>query len=251
MKKLILPIIFAFATILFFSFLIPQPIFAFLGIGESSSEFDCQKFWESFSDVDGLTIGGPRTADRGVSDWRFSSNKKTLSKANGDSCDIGGIRHDTDSEGENLNGFEIEISYFSNQEEARSKLSSLKAAESEKVEDKNVSGHTYSMRTVKLESVDLRPHFLAPGNFGRTTGRLGNCVVTLTHTWYGMAEQWNTGDEYDKEVGLMDLVMDGTKIGWQKLSEAKDLQQFCGGKAGGNQEKVSQQQQPKPDQIGQ
>ncbi len=150
-----------------------------------------------------------------------------------------------------MNGFEIDISYFPNQEEARAKFSSLKTAESEKVEDKNVSGDTYSMRTVKLKSVDLRPNFLAPGNFGRTVGRVENCVVSLTHTWYGMAEQWNTGDEYDKQVGLMDLIMEGSKIGWQKLSEAKNLQQFCGGKTGGNQEEAPQPQQLKADQTGQ
>lgn len=251
MKKLILPILSIFIVTLFFNTLALSPVVAFLGFSEGSNELDCQKLWESFSDVDGLTIGGPRTADRGVSDWRFSSKKKSLGKVSGDSCDIGGIRHDTDSEGEDLNGFEIDISYFPNQEEAKSKLSSLKAAESEKIEDKNVSGDAYSMRTLQLQDVHLRPHFLAPGNFGRTVGRIGNCVVSLTHTWYGMAEQWNTGDEYEKQVGLMDIIMEGSKIGWQKLNEVKDLQRFCDGKAGGSQEKVSQQQQPKSDQTGQ
>lgn len=252
MKKLILSIIFTFITILFISFFKPPPVFAFLGIGESSSEFDCQKFWESFSDLDGLTIGGPRTADRGISDWRFSSKKQALHKVGGDFCDIKGIRHDSDSEGEDLNGFEIEILYFPNQEETKSKISSLKAAEFVKVEDKNISGDTYSMRTVKLEDAHLRPHFLAPDNFGRTVGKVGNCVVSLTHTWYGMAEQWNTGDEYDKQVGLMDLIMEGSKIGWQKLSEAKQLQQFCGGKAELDQKpNTSQPQQTQSDQAGQ
>lgn len=229
MKKLILPSIFTFIAILLLNFLTPSPASAFFHNKGSLNEFDCQKYWEDLSEGDRLTIGGPTSGNK--SDWKFSSNKEALTKASGGSCDIGGIHYDTDSEGEAKNGFEINISYFPNQEEARAKLSSLKAAEPAAVEEKNVSGDTYSMRTVKLDSEERREHFLASGNFGRTVGRVGNCVVSLTHTWYALAYQFNTGDEYDQQVDLMDVIMDGTKQGWQILSEAKDLQRFCGGKA--------------------
>lgn len=200
--------------------------------GGSSNELDCQKFWESLDkEGNGLTIGGPRSSEHAtdLADWKFSSKKQKLGKVSGDSCDYGGVRYDTDSEGEAKNGFDFVISYFPSQEEAGAEVRSLQAGEEVKVENKNVSGDTYSMRTVKLTSVEGRPHYLADGNFGRTVGRVGGCVVTLTHTWYAQAYQWNTGDVYERQVGLMDMIMEGTKEGWKVLSETKDLQQFCGG----------------------
>ena len=226
-------------------------------IGGNPNSFDCQKFWESLSDDDGLTIGGPRQGSiSNISGWKFSSKKKTVSKVSGDSCDIGGIRYDTDdSEGEAKTGFEINVSYFQNQEEAKDQLSSLKADESVKVEDQSVSGDTYSMRTVKLDSVEGRPNFLASGNFGRTAGKLGNCVITLTHTWYALAYQ-STGDNYKSQAARMDEVMGMTKEGWQALSEAKELQQFCGGKASDSsstnqKSQQAESRQPQSDQTGQ
>ena len=231
MKKLVLPVLIV-ALFLALLAVFNNSASAFFHDKSSSGEFDCQKFWESLSDDDGLTIGGPRQGSiSNVSDWEFSSKKKTVGRASDDSCDMGGIRYDTDSEGEAKNGFEINVSYFQNQEEAKDQLSSLKTDESIKVEDQNVSGDIYSMRTVKLESVEGRSHFLSSGNFGRTAGKLGNCVITLTHTRYAMAYQANTRDIYENQVALMDEVMGMTQEGWQALSKAKDLQQFCGGKA--------------------
>lgn len=247
MKKLFLPVLFAI-VILVITLTLQGNAFAFFHDKDSSggSEFDCQKFWEGLSDDEGLTIGGPRQGSiSNISDWKFSSKKKTMGKASGDSCDIGGIRYDADYDGgEAQTGFEINISYFPNQEEAKDQVSSLKAAESVQVEDQNISDDTYSMRTVKLDSVEGRPHFLASGNFGRTAGKLGNCVVTLTHTWYESA--WKKSDVYEDQVALMDEVMGMTQEGWQTLSEAKDLQKFCGGKASDSSSDKQKSQQAKP-----
>ena len=238
MKKFILSILFV-AAIFIIPLAIQSNAFAFFHDKDSSggSEFDCQKFWESFDEGDGITIGGPRSSEHAsdLSDWKFSSKKKTLGKVSGDSCDIGGVRYDTDEEREAKNGFDIVISYFPSQEEAGDKIGSLKAGEEVEVEDKNVSGDTYSMKTLKLKTlgddpttVGERKNFLASGNYGRTVGRVGNCVVSLTQTWYALAYQWNTGDEYGQQVRLMDGLMEGSQLGWKILSEAKDLQQFCG-----------------------
>ncbi|MBI1918987.1 hypothetical protein HYS29_00145 [Candidatus Microgenomates bacterium] len=198
--------------------------------GGASNELDCQKFWESLNkEGNGLTVGGPRDSYHAtdLTDWKFSTKKQKLGKTSGDSCDYGGIRYDTDEEHEAKNGFDFVISYFPSQEEAKAEVGSLQAGEEVKVESKNVAGDTYSTRTVKLRGLEGRPHFLAEGNYGRTVGRVGNCVVTLTHTWYAQAYQWNTGDVYERQVGLMDMIMEGTKEGWKVLSETKDLQRFC------------------------
>lgn len=197
----------------------------------SNNELDCKKLWESLDkEGNGLTVGGNRSGENlsDLADWKFSSKKQKLSRVDGDSCDHGGIRYDTDIEGEAKNGFDFAISYFSSQEKAGSELTSLKANEEAKVENKNVAGDTYSMRTVKLMSVEQRPHFLAEGNYGRTAGRVGSCIVTLTHTWYAQAYQWSTGDEYGRQVAVMDGIMGMTQDGWKVLSEAKAVRQFCG-----------------------
>lgn len=250
MKKLILPGLITLFLSLFILSSFSSSAFAFLGLGEGSSEFDCQKFWESFSEEDQLAFAGTQQLG---SKWQLASDKNILQKKNSDYCELKGQQFDTDSEGELRNGFEIKISYFQNQEEVKNKIDFLKSRESPKVDDKNISGNTYSMRTLNVRNEEGGWTTLLPGNYGRTVGRVGNCVVSLTQTWYALAGQFNTEGKYDKQAGLMDIIMEGTRAGWRELTETKKLQQFCGGKAESTQtgQESNQPQQPQSSQTSQ
>lgn len=238
MKKIILP---GFISLILYLFLgyFSSPVFAFLGLGEggSVSSLDCRKLWEDLAG-NRLTIVG--TEQQGTP-WEVSSEKQTAKKENADYCQVSGQQFDAaDNEHELRNSFDIKISYFQGQDQVKSNIDTLKSGESVEVDAKNVFGDMYSMRTLNIGTYG-DSHYLEDGNYARTVGKVGNCVVSLTQTWYAIAHQWSTQQEPDDpfptEAGLMDGMLDSTKSGWQTLSDAKVVQQFCGGTGGLSQPK--------------
>lgn len=226
-------LVFSFQVLVPFS----SPAFAFPGFSEGGNGLDCRKLWDNLSDVR-LTIVGTEQVG---SKWEISSSKQTANKENADYCQVSGQQFDeADSEHELRNSFDIKVSYFQGQDKAQAEITSLKSGESVKVENKNVSGDMYSMNTLNIGSFGNRT-YLEDGNYARTVGKVGSCVVSLTQTWWAIAHQWNTKDDPDDplptEADLMNGLLDSTKTGWQTLSDTKAIQQFCGGAGGSSQPK--------------
>ncbi len=161
-------------------------------------------------------------------EWKFSSNKQTAKKGDADYCDLKGEQYDTDAEHELKNSFDYRIVYYTDKNEAKDKVGIFKAFETVEIKPEDVSEDMYSMRTLNRNEDGQ----LADGNYARTVGRVGNCLVSLTQTWWATAHQWNlhiAGSTPDlMAINLMNGLLDSSKNGWKTLNEARAIQQFCG-----------------------